>query len=51
MERWKEWRGRGNIESKISEVNARAVSRGQNELIGELKKKAIDVIIFLVHFY
>ena len=31
-------------EWKSSEVNARAVSRGQNKLIGEFKKAAGDVI-------
>ena len=32
------------IEWKLSEVNTRAVSSGQNELIGELKMAAGDVI-------
>ena len=39
-------RGRsgGKIEWKSSEVNTRAVSRGQNELIGEFKMAVGDVI-------
>ena len=35
---------RGKIERILSEVNTRAVSRGQNELIGKLKMVAGDVI-------
>ena len=38
-----EWRGCGKI-WKLSEVNTRVVSRGQNELIGEFKMLAGDVI-------
>ena len=34
----------GEIEWKLSEVNTRAVSRGQKELIGEFKMTARDVI-------
>ena len=34
----------GKIEWKLSEVNTRAVSRGQNELIGEFKMVVGDVI-------
>ena len=34
----------GKIEWKSSEVNNRAVPRGQNELIGELKMAAGDMI-------
>ena len=34
----------GKIEWKLSKVNTRAVSRGQNELIGELKMAADDVV-------
>ena len=34
----------GRIECKLSEVNTRAASRGQNELIGEFKIVAGDVI-------
>ena len=34
----------GKIEWKLSEVNMRAVSRGQNKLIGKLKNVAGDVI-------
>ena len=39
-------RGRsgGKMEWKSSEVNTRAVSRGQNELIGEFKMAAAYVI-------
>ena len=32
------------IEWKLSEINTRAVSRGQNELIGKFKVAAGDVI-------
>ena len=39
-----EHRSGGKIERKLSEVNTRAVSRGQNELIGEFKMVAGDVI-------
>ena len=35
----------GKIEYKLSEVDARAVSGGQNELIGEFKMAAGDAII------
>ena len=35
----------GKIEWKLSELNTSAVSRGQNELIGEFKLAAGDVII------
>ena len=38
----------GQIEWKSSEVNTRAVSRGQNELIGEFKAAAGDVISMLI---
>ena len=43
---YKTGRGRseGKIEWKSSEVNTRVVSRGQNELIGEFKMAADDVI-------
>jgi hypothetical protein len=42
----REGRGYGEkIEWTSSELNTRAVSKGQNELIGELKKDAGDVII------
>ena len=34
----------GKIERKLSEVNTRTVSRGQNELIGEFKIAAGGVI-------
>ena len=34
----------GQIEKKLCEVNTRAVSRGQHELIGEFKMVAGDVI-------
>ena len=34
----------GKIEWKLSEVNIMAVSGGQNELIGEFKMAAVDVI-------
>ena len=34
----------GKIERKIFEVSNRAVSRGQNELVGEFKMAADDVI-------
>ena len=34
----------GKFKKKISEVNTRAVSRGQNELIGKFKMAAGDVI-------
>ena len=34
----------GKIEWKLSEVNNRTVSRGQNELINELKMATGDVI-------
>ena len=36
-------RSGGNIEWKSSEVNTRAVSRGQNELIAEFNMAAGDV--------
>ena len=36
--------GGGKIECKLSEVNTRAVSRGQNELIGEFNMAAGDEI-------
>ena len=36
--------GDGKFEWKLSEVKTRAVSRGQNELIGEFKMAANDVI-------
>jgi hypothetical protein len=35
----------GKIKWKVSEVNFRAVSREQNELIGKFKMAADDVII------
>ena len=35
----------GKIKWKLSEVNTRAVYRGQNELIGELKMTEGDVVI------
>jgi hypothetical protein len=34
----------GKIEQKLSEVNTRAVYRGQNELIGKFKISAGEVI-------
>ena len=34
----------GKIECKLSEVNNRAVSRGQNELMGKFKMAVGDVI-------
>ena len=34
----------GKIEQKLSEVNIKAVSRGQNEILGELKMAADAVI-------
>ena len=37
-------RSGGKIEWKLSEVNTRAVSRGQNELIGEFKMAVGDMI-------
>ena len=47
---WVQDRKRGGdgvrIEWKIPEVNTRAVSRGQNEMIGKLKIVACDVISF-----
>ena len=36
--------GDGKFEWKLSEVKTRAVSRGQNEIIGEFKMAANDVI-------
>ena len=42
--RQEEGRGGGKIEWKLSEINTRTVSRGQNEMIGELKMAAGDVI-------
>ena len=39
-ERWEE----GKIKWKLSEVDTRAVSRGQNELIGEFTMVTGDVI-------
>jgi hypothetical protein len=39
-ERW----GRGGDRGKLSEVNTRAVSRGQSELIGKCKMVASDEI-------
>ena len=48
MHRWEDFRKRGGdggkIEWKLSHVNTRAVSKGQNELIGEFKMAAGDVI-------
>ena len=40
----KRGRNRGKFKRKLSEVNTRAVSRGQNELIGKFKMVADDVI-------
>ena len=37
-------RSGGEIEWKFTEVNTRAVSRGQNELIGKLKMAVSDMI-------
>ena len=37
-------KGGGKIDWKSSEVNTRAVSRGQNKLIGEFKMAVGDVI-------
>ena len=34
----------GKIEWKLCEVNTKAVSRGQNKLIGEFKTAVADVI-------
>ena len=36
--------GGGKMKWKLSEVNARAMSRGHNKLIGEFKMAACDVI-------
>ena len=35
----------GKIKWKLSEVNTRAVCRGQNELVGEFKMAAGDMIV------
>ena len=40
-----EGRNGEKIEWRLSEVNTRAVSKGQNELIGEFKMVEDDVII------
>ena len=42
--RQKGGRSGGEIERKLSEVNARAMSRGQNKLIDKFKMAAGDVI-------
>ena len=42
--RGRERRDGGKIKCKLSEVNTRAVSRGQNELIGKFKMAVGDVI-------
>ena len=42
-EGWNEGAG-GKIELRLSEVNTGAVSRGQNEFVGEFKMTAGDVI-------
>jgi hypothetical protein len=34
----------GKFKNKLSEVNTRAVSRGQNELVGKFKMAAGDVV-------
>ena len=34
----------GKFKSRLSEVNARAVSRGQNELVGKFKMGAGDMV-------
>ena len=44
--RQEEGRDGGKIEWKLSEVDTRAMSRGQNELIGKLKMAVCDVISF-----
>ena len=36
----------GKIKRRLSEVNARAISRGLNELVGKFKMAAGDVIRF-----
>ena len=43
--RQEDGRSEGNIEWKLSEVNTRAVSRGQNKLIGKVKMATGDVIV------
>ena len=35
----------GKFNRRLSEVNARAVSRGQNELVGKLKMAVGDMVI------
>ena len=42
--RQEEGRDGGKIEWKLSEVDTRAMSRGQNELIGEFKMAVSDVL-------
>jgi hypothetical protein len=42
--RQEEGRSGGEIEWKLSDVNTRAVSKGQNKLIGKCKIAAGDVI-------
>ena len=34
----------GKFKRKLSEVNTRAVSRGQNELVGKFKMAASDMV-------
>ena len=44
--KWERGGGGGKIKWKLSEANTRAVSRGQNELIGKLKM-AVNVRVLL----
>ena len=39
------WWDGGKLETKLSEANVRAVTRGKNELIGKFKLAMGDVII------
>ena len=41
----------GNVEWKLSEVNTKAVSRGENELIGVFKMAAVNVISISTWFF
>ena len=38
----------GKIRWRLSEVNARAVSRGQDELVGKFKMVVGDVILIMI---
>ena len=40
----RKWGDGGKIKWRLSEFNARAVSRGQDELVGKFKRAAGDVI-------